>query len=315
MDASAYDAVATRMFGSSPAAFFSDYWSRRPLYVPNACMDCAGSYGVEDFLGDLMATHPAPYQSVSAYEDVRSFSRHPTINELRHAIAAGGVAAMKLNRFWHRPGMPPNWTAFRSLFASLSRATMMLYMTPARSEDVDLFLAGPDSQLGSHYDTTHVFTVQLLGERKWRVDTEVQLDAVIGLLRQPGWSPAKPVAHPGATCEITLRAGDALYVPAYAVHKVTGVSWSVSLSLGLRAFNEIDVVEHLIDVIRATRFPDYRPALALPETQGEAAVEAKLQLIERVRTLLKDVEMAAIGQVVAPLNLPPMLAAAAVEPA
>jgi len=302
-----YDATIERMFGSSSSEFFSQYWNKRPLYIPGACMNFADIYDVDDFLTDLVATHPAPYKGVSAHVGVRDFTLHPTIAELRTAIADGAVASMKLNRFWHGPAVPREWTTFRALFGSLSKAVMMLYMGPSRSEDVDLFLAGPHSQLGSHYDTTHVFTVQIFGERKWQVDNEVHLNDVIGLLRQPGWNPAKEVEHPGATSEFTLRAGDAFYVPAYAVHKVTGVSWSVSLSLGLRAFNEIDVVEHLIDMIRATKFPDYRPLVALPETQGEAVIEAKLELIQRVRKLLKDIEMAAIGQILAPLNLPTTL--------
>jgi hypothetical protein len=142
------------------------------------------------------------------------------------------------------------------------------------------------------------------GERKWTVDNELRLDSVLAVARDPNWYPAKEIGFQGPTLEFTLHPGDALYVPAYAVHRVTGVSWSVSLSLGLRAFNEVDFVEHLLEAIRLTRYMNYPPVATVAESLGESQAEAKLELMGRVRSLLREVEGVALARLLAPLKLP-----------
>jgi hypothetical protein len=91
---------------------------------------------------------------------------------------------------------------------------------------------------------------------------------------------------------------------------VTGVSWSVSLSLGLRAFNEIDVVEHLLERLRLSSYLKYPPFAGAPEALEAEHAEAKLELMQRVRTLLQQVEGLAVAFLLAPLRLPPALNAA-----
>jgi 50S ribosomal protein L16 3-hydroxylase len=303
----ALDRVIHRMLGDSVPSFFSEFWGKKPLYVPGAGLDYAGFYAVDGFLADLAATQPLPYLSVGVRDGKRHFKKHETTDELRAGVQEGGVSAMKLSKFWHRPPTPERITWARALFGSLCRAASMVYMGPNRSEDVDLFLAGPHSQLGTHFDTTEVFTLQLFGERKWLVDAECHVEDTLNLYKAPGWQPAKEVGFRGKTVEFTLRPGDALYVPAYAIHRVTGVSWSVSLSLGLRAFNEIDFVESVLEMIKMSKYAEYKPALSLPAAVGDAHVEAKLALIRNVRTLLEQVEMTATGFVMGPLKLPPTL--------
>jgi ribosomal protein L16 Arg81 hydroxylase len=187
----------------------------------------------------------------------------------------------------------------------------MIYMSPRHSEEVDIFLAGPQSQLGSHFDMTDAFTLQLCGERKWLVDTEPRIDEVLAryrpssYIRPSDWHTAEEVAFQGPPREIVLRPGDALYVPAYAIHRVTGVSWSVSVNLGVRAFNEIDFVDFLLDFVRMTHYTDYKPVPTFPETMENHCALAKMELLKRVRALLHRVEMTAVGSMLASLTLPP----------
>ena len=237
VDPLALSAVLERMLGDVPT-FFRESWHKRPLHVPSADSSGTIQYSVDQFLADLVATQPVPYGAVKAKDGRRCDSFHQTSEGLRDAVADGSVCAIKLSRMWHGP-IPESWMPMRDLFGILCRAVATVYMSPRRSEDVDLFLAGPDSCLGTHFDTTDVFTLQLFGERKWTVEEEFSLDGILDVGRDPSWYPTREIGFPGRTREITLRAGDALYVPAYTVHRVTGVSWSVSLSLGLRAFNEI----------------------------------------------------------------------------
>jgi ribosomal protein L16 Arg81 hydroxylase len=302
IDTGALDSIVGRMLGDAPT-FFKEHWRKRPLYTPGAGADCAGVYGVEQFLTDIVETQPIPYLSVSTRNGKRFFTKHTTAEDLQSAVLAGGVSAIKASKLWHGP-VPKSWTWMRALFGSLCRTVVMTYMTPARSEDVDIFLAGPQSQLGTHFDTTDVFTLQVYGERKWTMDEEVHLDSVLEFARDRNWYPAKEIDFQGSTREITLRPGDTLYVPAYGVHHVTGVSWSVSLSLGLRAFNEIDFVEYLLEAIRLSGYMSYPPVASVAESAGECHAEAKLELMQRIRSLLGQVEGLALATLLAPLKLP-----------
>jgi ribosomal protein L16 Arg81 hydroxylase len=307
MDQATLDSVIAKTLGRDTKKFVEDYWGRRPLYVPGAGIDCAGLYGIDDFLADMVATQTAPYAAVSVKDGDRIFSLHPTPEELRTAIGKGGVASMKISRQWHRRNLPEGWLWMRALFGSLCRSLAMVYLSSGKIEDVDIFLAGPTSALGRHYDMTHVFTIQVLGERKWVFEEEVRLKQILAGRRDPRWNPAKEADFQGPIKEVILRPGDAFYVPAYAVHQVTGVTWSVSLSLGLRAFNEIDFLSHLLDLVQLTKYAELEPLPSVPEAAGAPHVQAKMELVKRVRALLKQLESATVGSALGPLRLPATL--------
>ena len=309
IDSAKLDAVSERIVGD-PTVFFREHWRRRPLYAPGAGIELRNHYGVEEFLSDLVDTQPTPYISVSTCEGQRFFAKHSTAEELRAGILAGGVCAIKASKLWHR-SPPASWLWMRALFGSLCRRVAMMYMTPARSEDVDIFLAGPTSCLGTHFDTTDVFTLQLYGERKWVLEEHTNVERILQTARSPGWYPAREIEFGGPTYEVTLEPGDALYAPAYGVHRVTGVSWSVSLSLGLRAFNEIDIVEHLLEALRLTSYMEFPPLVPAAEPTGEIYAEAKLQTMQRIRVLLSKVEGLALATLLASLKLPATLASPA----
>lgn len=306
MDRSALDAIVENML--SPDNFFTAYWAKQPVHIPGAGVCCVGRYGVDEFLADMTAAQPPPYLVIGAKEGARVYSHPEAAAELCAAVETGGVAPMRISRHWHHSNAPDNWVWMRALFGGLCRAVSMIYMSPPRSENVDLFLAGPRSQLGVHYDTSHTFTLQLFGERKWVVEDCVHLEERLASARDPDFCPNKEVELQGPTREVTLRPGDALYVPAYATHSVTGVGWSVSLGLGFRAFNEVDFVGHVLEIFERTRYMDFSPAPSLPESTGDLHVEAKLELVRRIRALLRQLEMTAVGSVMVPLRLPDTLA-------
>jgi ribosomal protein L16 Arg81 hydroxylase len=285
------------------STFFREYWHRKPLYAPAADPTHAIQYGTEQFLMDMVVTQPAPYVAVRAHEGKRVFSTHDTAEALRAAVSDGSVCSMKISKIWHRD-LPGSWIPLRSLFANLCRAAAMVYMSSPRSEDVDIFLAGPESCLGSHFDTTDVFTLQLVGERRWVVEERLSLERSLEVGRDPSWNPAKEIDFQGPTWEVTLRPGDALYVPAFSVHRVTGVSWSISLSLGLRAFNELDIVEHLLEQLRLTRYMSYPPTAGAPESLAAEHAEEKLELMRKVRAVLSQVEGLVLAYLMSPLRLP-----------
>jgi ribosomal protein L16 Arg81 hydroxylase len=296
------DALVDRMLGDN-ATFFQQYWRKRPFFAPAAGLDCIDAYGINNFLADMVRTQHSPFVAVKAKNGERVFSKHHTAEALRNKVRGGAVSSMKISKTWHHT-MPDSWLWMRGLFVSLCRAVAMFYMNPARSEDVDVFLAGPQSSLGAHFDMTDVFTLQLFGERRWIIDEEVQLENVRSQVRDPNWSSDHELNFQSSTREFVLRPGDALYVPAYAVHRVMGVNWSVSLSLGLRTFNEIDIVEHLLERIHLARYMELGPVASLPDTLGDEHAEAKLEVVRRVRALLAQIEGATVAAMLKPLTLP-----------
>jgi ribosomal protein L16 Arg81 hydroxylase len=308
----ALDAIVDRMLSSKD--FFTEYWGKRPVHVPGAGLDCVGLYDTEDFLTDLAASQPSPYLLIGVRDGERAYSHPKTAEELRSGVKDGAVAPLRISRKWHGPDMPANWAWMRALFGGVSRAASMIYMSPPRSENVDLFLAGPRSHLGVHYDTSHTFTLQLSGERRWVVEDAVRLEERLVTARDPDFSVNADLSFVGPTQEFTLQPGDVLYVPAYCIHGVSGMTWSVSLGLGLRAFNEVDFVGHLLEIIERTKYLEYPPVDSFPESVGERHVQAKMELLRRVRTLLTQLEMAALGKVMAPLRLPETLAPLDSEP-
>jgi ribosomal protein L16 Arg81 hydroxylase len=305
LDQRTLDAIIDRIF--SVDDFFSEHWGRRPVHHPGDARECVGLYRTVDFLADLVATQPAPYPVSGVQNGKRVYSRHASSGELLAAVEAGSVASIKLSRSWHASQVPASWDWMRELFGRLCRAALMIYLSPTRSEDVDLFLAGPRSHLGVHYDLTHVFTLQLEGERRWVVEGEASLDDRSTAARALSFRQGKEADFLGPTKEFVLQPGDVLYVPASCVHSVTGVSWSVSLSLGLRAFNELDFVGQLLQAYERANYSALLPVDCLPESAGETHIAAKLELLRRVRALLRQLELAATGSLLAPLRLPEAL--------
>jgi ribosomal protein L16 Arg81 hydroxylase len=305
LDQNTLDAIVEKML--APGDFFGDYWAKRPVHIPGAGAACIGTYDVDSVLADVVAARPGPHLVIGVQDGSRIYSHPTTAEDIRAEVEKGGVAPVRLSEFWHRPDIPQNWLWLRALYGALCRSTAMLYMSPTRTENVDLFLAGPTSHLGVHYDTSHTFTLQLFGERKWVIEAKPDLAARITRARMPDFDPDREVALDGETIEVTLHAGDALYVPAYAVHGVSSTGWSISIGLGLRAYNEVDFLSHILESLESARYIDYPPVETYPEQAGERHEQAKMELLRKVRHLLKQLEMTAVGALTAPLRLPDTL--------
>jgi hypothetical protein len=81
-----------------------------------------------------------------------------------------------------------------------------------------------------HYDTTHILFTQLVGRKRFGL---VSPDWSGLYLRLDGFYVREDLAAvpPGALYEVTLAAGDALFLPAGWLHRVEALDTSVSLSL------------------------------------------------------------------------------------
>jgi ribosomal protein L16 Arg81 hydroxylase len=305
IDQGVLDAIVAHIFSSGD--FIAECWEQRPAHFPGAARACVGAYDIDRHLADLCAALDPPYLVIRAEQGARVYCEPETPEDLEAEVAKGGVAPLRLSALWHEPDLPASWRWMRALYGAIFRATGMLYMSPERSENVDLFFAGPTSKLGVHYDTSHTFTLQLFGERKWVVEERPDFEARFAAARAPDFNPDVEVALAGPTREVILRPGDMLYVPAYAAHAVTGVRWSISLGLGLRAFNEIDYLAHILERFEAVHYIAYPPLKTFPPSAGARHDDAKAELLRRTRALLKQLELTAIGALMAPSRLPDTL--------
>ncbi len=134
-------------------------------------------------------------------------------------------------------GLHLNWTPLarfcRALEAELGHpAQANSYYTPRRSQGFAV-----------HHDTHDVFVLQVAGEKHWRVyDPLWELP-----LKQQRWSSA--MGEPGpAVLELTLRAGDTLYLPRGWLHDaLTSETDSLHVTIGVNLHTWVDAVRAALD--------------------------------------------------------------------
>ncbi|HIM97763.1 MAG TPA: hypothetical protein EYM57_07695 [Gammaproteobacteria bacterium] len=107
------------------------------------------------------------------------------------------------------------------------------------------FSFGPSEGIPIHFDPHHIFAVQLFGDKKWR----------LGSCQSQAY-PHKAVTLSGESNEIsmlelTLNAGEMLYIPPGRIHSVHTESLSVHVAIGIhtpRCFQAIsDLVDNLVE--------------------------------------------------------------------
>jgi hypothetical protein len=103
---------------------------------------------------------------------------------------------------------------------------------------VSCFITPPGSQgFTAHYDTYSFFAIQLFGEKRWSLYNNTPLLPIREdrEIEEP-WTPVPPAR------ELTMRAGDLLYVPRGRYHSaLTSTTASVHVTVGLFAVNWLDV--------------------------------------------------------------------------
>jgi hypothetical protein len=94
-----------------------------------------------------------------------------------------------------------------------------------------------------HHDTHDVFVLQVAGEKRWLV-SEPLLELPLKAQR---WS--KKLGEPGApVLELTLQAGDTLYLPRGWLHEAeTSDSDSLHLTVGINTYTWMDAVKAALD--------------------------------------------------------------------
>jgi JmjC domain len=137
------------------------------------------------------------------------------------------------------------------------------YYTPRRSQGFAV-----------HHDTHDVFVLQVAGEKHWRVyDPVLQLP-----LKAQRWSSSLGEVGPTAL-ELTLRAGDTLYLPRGWLHDaLTSETDSLHITVGMNVHTWIDAFRAALDECQDD--VDFRRLVA---EDGDQPVDLVERLAERLR--------------------------------
>ena len=137
------------------------------------------------------------------------------------------------------------------------------YYTPRRSQGFAV-----------HHDTHDVFVLQVAGEKHWRV-----YDPVLELpLKAQRWSSSLGEVGP-TVLELTLRAGDTLYLPRGWLHDaLTSETDSLHITVGVNVHTWIDAVRAALDECQDD--VEFRRSVA---DDGEQSVDLVERLAERLR--------------------------------
>jgi ribosomal protein L16 Arg81 hydroxylase len=144
------------------------------------------------------------------------------------AFDAGVTIALQGLQYTH----PPLARFCRSLEAELTHPVQAnAYFTP------------PDAQgFSRHYDTHDVFSLQVVGEKRWLVfEPSLEL-ASPGLTRRP-----EAVTQGEPVLDVVLRPGDTLYLPRGWVHEVfTSETLSLAVTIGVLTYAWIDALRAVV---------------------------------------------------------------------
>jgi ribosomal protein L16 Arg81 hydroxylase len=267
----------------SPAEFCSICWGRQPLHIQR---------GLPDFYRDLISL-----EYVERYLSVEDIFRRPdTIFMRGHDFWSQGEPPANLSEAYARMmrGQPlqlrnldrvldpsaPLLSAVRNMELALQHPKESIggYISRARS-------AG----LGPHHDETEIFTLQIVGRKRWRLFHQVHTD-------KPGFHDPSALGAPAH--EVLLEAGDLLYHPRGWIHDVASEDVpSFSVTIVFQPITWRAVLEGIVERLGALPpFVDQLPAGVLLHDNATELLRQPFD--ERLAFLRHALSSVSIGDIV-----------------
>lgn len=268
---------------TTPAAFFDEYWERKPLVVarsdPEYFRDVFSTVALEEVIYHSRL-HPPDIRVVREQQDLlpdRYIAADGGIhlNQLYKAYDEGySIVVNGLQRFWG-----PVASLVRAVRSTLTHHVVAnAYLTPAGA-----------TALAPHYDTHDVFVLQIEGEKRWWIHAAPQETPLLG-----SFQPVIPVDQCGPLLfEVVVKAGDLMYVPRGFVHRAeTTGRHSLHMTLGVYPAQRLDLVTSAITAL-AMRDVRFRKALA-PGYLRDPDAPSTLQgtLVELLQAALENARAA-----------------------
>jgi ribosomal protein L16 Arg81 hydroxylase len=271
----ASDALSRCVDPFGAAEFLAEYWEQQPLAVersePGRFDDLLSVADVERLVssGGLRAPAlrvvreggqipEADYTTELSWRP-KPFTGVVDPDRVAAAFERGSTIVLQGLHF----NWPPLARFCRQLESELEQAVQAnSYYTPRRSQGFAV-----------HHDTHDVFVLQVAGEKHWRV-----YDPLLELpLKSQRWSPS--LGKPGpAVLELTLRAGDTLYMPRGWLHEaLTSETDSLHITVGINVHTWLDAVRAAVDELAT----DVEFRRSVPD-DGEQRVDLVERLAERL---------------------------------
>ena len=267
----------------SPAEFCATCWGREPLHIQR---------GLPDFYRDLISLEYI--ERYLSLEDI--FSRPDTIFMRGYDFWSQGAPPRNLSEVYERMlrGQPlqlrnldrvldpsaPLLTAVRNMELALQHPRQSIggYISRAKS-------AG----LGPHHDETEIFTLQIVGRKRWRLFHQVHTD-------KPGVYDPSTLGAPAH--EVLLEAGDLLYHPRGWIHDVVSEDVpSFSVTIVFQPITWRAVLEGIVNRLGALPpFVDQMPAGVL--LHESAKEQLRQSFDERLAFLRHALSSISIGDII-----------------
>jgi ribosomal protein L16 Arg81 hydroxylase len=265
----------------SEAEFLAEYWEQRPLAVPRSedgrFDDVISVADVEQLVCSGGLRYPAfrlvkeggqvnlPEYTTDLNWRPEAFTGVADPDRVATAFEQGATIVLQ--------ALHLNWAPValfcRQLEVDLGQpAQANSYYTPRHSQGFAV-----------HHDTHEVFVLQIAGEKHWRVyDPQWELP-----LKHQRYSKSLG-EHGPPVLELTLRAGDTLYLPRGWLHDaLTSETDSLHLTVGVNAHTWVDAIRAALDECE----DDVEFRRTVP-SEGEARAD----LLERLAARLTPAEVA-----------------------
>ena len=251
------EATRRLLGGHTTSAFLRRYWHKEALLVSGAIAGFSALLTREQLFG------------LAARGDVQS--RLVERARGRYTQHDGPFRRARLARLPAR-----NWTLLvqgvnlhdDAADALLRRFAFIPY---ARLDDLMISYAAPGGGVGPHFDSYDVFLLQAAGRRRWRYgrqqDMRLLPDAPLRILR-----------HFTPQHDVTLAAGDMLYLPPGYAHDGVALDECMTCSIGFRAPTHQELAEAFVDHLRDTLdVPGRYADPDLRSTRTPARIDAHMQ--------------------------------------
>jgi ribosomal protein L16 Arg81 hydroxylase len=263
-----------------PAHFFDTHWEREPLHVQRKD---AAFYEKLLSIADLEQIIESPnsryptiqlskngaYFPADVYSDDQQFGGArftgiPNVQRIAAEYRAGATIVL--------PALHRTWSPLRTLCGNIEAeldhvAHANAYLTP-----------GNAAGFTPHYDTHEVLVLQIAGHKHWRI---YEGPTELPHRKQP-FTPSGYVLPSKPLLEVTLSAGDLLYLPRGYIHTTTTSDRrSAHITIGIAVYTWIDLASEMLQA--AMESPQLRRALP-PGFASRGAVKPAL-MAELARVL------------------------------
>ena len=221
--------------GLSPQTFMRRHWQKKPLLIRGALKD---------------VVPPASRAQMFALAEQDDVDSRLIVNrQSKWSLKHGPFTRRQL------PALSqPAWTllvqgADLQLPAAHQLLSKFRFVPDARLDDLMMSYATDGGGVGPHFDSYDVFLLQVQGKRRWRIGRMADAALVPNM-------PLKILSNFQPEAEMTLDAGDMLYLPPRWAHDGVADGECITCSIGFRAPSDHEVAREVLQRVLETEIEE-----------------------------------------------------------